>query len=363
MINDAPRLRGDRGEMFWRAAPIGAVMRHSHQASPARRAMSQAQDTAHAPARLSGSDNLKRHEQLLEEMRALEKDKKLVLDRVYRYEFAQPADDGKLYAPDAFYGKIRAAGWEPHEYIFDTKEIGGSTRCWKVGELVLLAKDKNHPLAVVPLVFLRGSGPKAKHRAVLHAQTPSTEFASLNRGAQHNARFATRLLDTFSEESFHASGTALGTDALRQLQDACFGVLKLDAKSRSGDNMDDEQAEADDPPAATGKPPRAASKRHRAADNDAIEPAESSSTAKFQQHVHDEKEHEKVVKKDVKKLNGEIDELKQRVKELDARLAETIKNHADDMTAINNKLQKLKAKMPSGSHQLPPTIVAVSTPL
>jgi hypothetical protein len=170
MINDAPRLRGDRGEMFWRAAPIGAVMRHSHQASPARRAMSQAQDTAHAPARLSGSDNLKRHEQLLEEMRALEKDKKLVLDRVYRYEFAQPADDGKLYAPDAFYGKIRAAGWEPHEYIFDTKEIGGSTRCWKVGELVLLAKDKNHPLAVVPLVFLRGSGPKAKHRAVLQAQ-------------------------------------------------------------------------------------------------------------------------------------------------------------------------------------------------
>ena len=61
-------------------------------------------------------------------------------------------------------------------------QVGGSTRCWKVGEPVLLAKDKNHPLAVVPLVFLRGSGPKAKHRVVLYAPTPSAEFASLDSG-------------------------------------------------------------------------------------------------------------------------------------------------------------------------------------
>src|SRR5277367_3469994 len=89
--------------------------------------MAQPAETASTITRLTGSDNLKRHEALLEEMRKLETDKLLVLDRVYRYEFAQPTDDGKLYAEDTTLGKIRACKWEPHVYAYDSKEIGGST--------------------------------------------------------------------------------------------------------------------------------------------------------------------------------------------------------------------------------------------
>ena len=135
--------------------------------------MAQATDNTSTITRLSGSDNLKRHEALLEEMRKLESDKLLVLDRVYRYEFAQPTDAGKLYAADTTFGKIRACNWEPHEYVYDTKEIGGSTRCWEVGEAVLLAKEKKSVIGVIPVLFLRGSGPKAKHRVAREHHRPS----------------------------------------------------------------------------------------------------------------------------------------------------------------------------------------------
>lgn len=56
--------------------------------------MAQATENATAFKRLSGSDNLKRHEGLLEEMRKLQQDKLLNVDSAYRYEFAQPVDDG-----------------------------------------------------------------------------------------------------------------------------------------------------------------------------------------------------------------------------------------------------------------------------
>ena len=168
--------------------------------------MAQSAEATTTFTRLSGSDNLKRHEAILEEMRKLETDKQLVVNRAYRYEFAQPIDDGKLYAADTTFGKIRASNWEPHVYAYDSKDIGGSTRCWKAGEPAVLAKEKKSLRGVVPVLFLRGSGSRAKHRVLLYTPTPSPEFAGLNRGSKRDVRFVVRLLDQFSEEALHAAG-------------------------------------------------------------------------------------------------------------------------------------------------------------
>jgi hypothetical protein len=61
-------------------------------------------------------------------MRRLETDKLLVVDRTYRYEFAQPIDDGKLYAADTTFGKIRASNWEPYIYMRMTARILAAQR-------------------------------------------------------------------------------------------------------------------------------------------------------------------------------------------------------------------------------------------
>jgi len=297
---------------------------------------------------LSGSDNLKHHEALLEEMRKLESDKLLVLDRVYRYEFAQPTDDGKLYSADTTFGKIRACNWEPHEYVYDTKEIGGSTRCWKVGEAVLLAKEKKSVIGVVPVLFLRGSGPKAKHRVVLHTPTPSPEFAGLNRGLKRDARFATRLLDQFSEEALHAAGDLIKSDTLHNIQEEAWSFLKLDSKSKTTPDIDDEHEGEVSTPAAASKRTRPAPKRRHSKMDDTDEPSEPAAIAtanQLHQHLQHEKEHEKEHKKDLKRLNIEIEDLRGRTDRLEQQLEDVKKGQVCEKDIVDKKLKKLKDKI------------------
>lgn len=307
--------------------------------------MSEHAENTSTSIRLSGSENLKHHEALLEEMRKLEASKSLVLDRVYRYEFAQPVDDGKLYTADMTFGKIRAAKWEPHEYAYDSKEIGGSTRCWKAGEPVLLAKDKKSAVAAIPVLFLRGSGSKAKHRVLLHSPTPSPEFAGLNRGSKRDVRFVSRLLDQFSEETLHAAGEPLNQADLHALQDEAWSFFASQSKSKASTDIDEQQDDDEQVPAAAAKRTRNAPAHRRNTFDIDDEPSGAlavTSVSRLQRHLQDEKEHEKEHKRDLKRLFIDVDELKGRISSLEHQLQEQKSDHATEMGAIHKKLQKLK---------------------
>lgn len=309
--------------------------------------MAQSAEATTTFTRLSGSDNLKRHEAILEEMRRLETDKLLVVDRTYRYEFAQPIDDGKLYAADTTFGKIRASNWEPHVYAYDSKDIGGSTRCWKAGEPAVLAKEKKSSIGVVPVLFLRGSGSKAKHRVLLYTPAPSPEFAGLNRGSKHDVRFVVRLLDQFSEEALHAAGETLKDDELLKIQDEAWLFSKLESKSKAPASIEEEEQVEEQAPAAVGKRTRAAPTHHQSpveVDDEPTPTASHSTANRLQRHLQDEKEHEKEHKKDLKRLFIDLNDLKGRMSSLEHQFEEARKDRAAERDFIEKKLKKLKDK-------------------
>lgn len=319
--------------------------------------MAQPTENTTTITRMSAKDNVTKHGEVLEEMKNGEKDKTLVLDRAIRYEFAQPVDDGQLYKGDTTFGKIRAAKWEPHEYAYDTKQIGGSMRCWKVGEPVVIAKEKKSAIQVIPMLFLRGFGPKAKHRVLLYTATPSPDFASLNRGAPHDTHFVVRLLDQFSEESFHATGPTMSIEELRTFQEDGWSFLRSISESKEASAIaGDEEAEegVGAIPAAARRRGRSSAKRQLRQVDDADESSEPAAIAtahKLEQHVHEEKEHEKEHKKDLKRLIKEIDDMKNRIGSLEHELADTKQRHTSEKESVEKKLKKLKGKITSSLQQ------------
>lgn len=146
-----------------------------------------------------------------------------------------------------------------------------------------------------------------------YSPTPSPEFASLNRGSKRDVRFVSRLLDQFSEEALHAAGDPLHDEDLHKLQDEAWSFSRLESKSKVNNDNDEQQDDEEQAPAVAPKRTRnAPSSRHSIVDAD-DEPssiAASTSINLLQRHLHDDKEHEKEHKKDLKRLFIEIDELK-----------------------------------------------------
>ena len=75
------------------AAPSCTIVR-LFRATPTFNPMAQGAENASTFKGLPASENLKLHESLLQEMKKLESDGVLALDKVTRYEFAQPVEDG-----------------------------------------------------------------------------------------------------------------------------------------------------------------------------------------------------------------------------------------------------------------------------
>lgn len=335
--------------------------------------MAQAAETATTIKRLSGSENLKRHESFLEEMRKHEADKSVTIDRAYRYEFAQPVDDGKLYADDALYGRIRHAGWEPHHYAFDTKEVGGSTRCWKVGAPVIITKQSkasSSVISVIPVLFLRGSGASNKHRVLLYAPSPSSEFKALNRGLSADSKYASRLLDTFSEGALHADGELLKADDLQRFQEEAAVSLLLESKAKATTNAAEDELDDGQRNESAPEPPSKrvrGGKKHHAAksalEDEPSEPIATKAASQLHEHVQHEKEHEKEQRKELKKLCGEIEGLKGQIRQLAEEVNNLKRVHANDKESHDEKFKKLKSKINASLHQPQLATVQMAAPV
>lgn len=338
--------------------------------------MAQGAENASTFKGLPASENLKLHESLLVEMKKLESDGVVALDKVTRYEFAQPVEDGKLYAADTTFGKIRAAGWEPHIFVYDTKSIQGIERCWKVGKPVILDKTSKSPISATPVLFLRGSGPQDKHRALLYCAAPSPGFASLNRGLPADSKFASRQLDTFSEEARHAQGEEIKSEELQKLQEEAWAFLKIGAKAKpkadSTKEHDDEQVE-ETAPAAGQKRARPAPKLRRAKvdDDDGSSAAHGGTcSAELEEHVKREKKQEKTLDQDIHHLHDEIKRLRQCIQQLESQAKEKKEPSSAEGQAMPALVSLLQGMIASNSHQreipmalmqppIPPSVVPI----
>jgi hypothetical protein len=218
----------------------------------------------------------------------------------------------------------------------------------------VLLRDKNKAIGVIPVLFLRGSGSRQKHRVLLYTAAPSHDFASLNRGSAQDARFAVRLLDQFCEEALHAAGEGIKDEDMQKIQDEAWAFANLESKAAAMTNTD-EVDDGDEPaPVLRHKRAKAASSR-RAATDDANHEASSTATtataSRLQQHLQDEKDHEKEHKKDLKKHANEIEDLKARVSVLEHQLDEVKKESTKERDFFERKLQKVKDKISASVQQ------------
>jgi len=132
----------------------------------------------------------------------------------------------------------------------------------------------------------------------------------MNKGAPRDARYVTRLLETSRGQLVHARALRRGAP---QARGRVLPLLHLDAKSKTAGDTE----EANEPPEEAPAPvKRSAPRRQRAAKDDDDEPKET----QLKRHIQDEKEHEKELKHDQKKLATKVDAQERQIEDLQERL-------------------------------------------
>lgn len=231
------------------------------------------------------------------------------------------------------------------------------------------SKASASTIGAIPVLFLRGSGPNNKHRVLLYTPSPSPEFKALNRGLSPDAKYATRLLDAFSEGALHADGEVLKEEDLLRLQEEAASALVLDSKPKTatntGDEEPDEEERKESPPSKKGQRGRGTQKHPQPRvqhDDEPSEPSGSRTASQLHQHLQHEKEHEKEHKKEVKRLMSEIDGIKTQVHQLAEHVNELKSAHAVDKESLDKKFKKLKSKIDAALHQPQLTTVQMAAP-